>query len=288
MEYSKKGNISATELVNETLELFDTYSGKRDNWAIQAKEDKEFRLGKQWSKKQREVLEARGQAPIVINRIHPAVESAKAMLTSNRPSFRCAPREDSDVKVAKVMSELLTYMYDISNGRDVIRQAVDDYYVMGIGYILVHQDPMMDMSKGEVCIHDIDPLDVYVDPNSRHRLFDDAENIIISKLFTKAQAKKMYPMYTEKIENADSDAGNKVDFNAPFTEREDDGEVTFPEDVGRVNNQEYIRGYERYYKIDIQEWRTFEIFSGKEELIPEDSLDSYLERPAWGIDKNII
>ena len=44
---------------------------------------------------------------------------------------------------------------------------------------------MMDNGKGEVCFKDIDPLDVYVDPNSRHRLFDDAENIIISKLFTK-------------------------------------------------------------------------------------------------------
>ena len=193
----------------------------------------------------------------MINRVHPAVESAKAMLTSNRPSFRCAPREDSDNKVAQVMSSLLAYMYDISDGMSVIRQAVDDYYTMGVGYILVYQDPSRDMGKGEVCMHDVDPLDVYIDPNSRHKLFDDAENIIISKLFTKEQAKKMYPMYSKKIDNAQSDSGNKVDFNAPWTEREDDGEVTFPEDVGRVNNQEYVRGYERYYKVDVDEYRTF-------------------------------
>ena len=85
-------------IVDETLQLFDDYSNKRDNWASQAKEDKEFRLGKQWTAKQRETLESRGQAPIVINRVHPAVESAKAMLTANRPSFRCAPREDSEIK----------------------------------------------------------------------------------------------------------------------------------------------------------------------------------------------
>ena len=41
----------------------------------------------------------------------------------------------------------------------------------------------MDMGKGEVCIHDVDPLDVYVDPNSRHKLFDDAENIELPKGF---------------------------------------------------------------------------------------------------------
>jgi len=283
MEYSEKDGSQKNDIVDETLEIFDQYSSKRDNWAMQAKEDKEFRLGKQWTSQQRETMLARGQAPIVINRIHPAVESAKAMLTSNRPSFRCAPREDSDNKVAHVMSALLSYMYDVSDGTSVIRQAVDDYYVMGIGYILVHQEPMMDMGKGEVCMHNVDPLDVYVDPNSRHKLFDDAENVIISKLFTKDQAKKMYPMYAKKIENANSDSGNKVDFNAPWTEREDDGEVMFPEDVGRVNNQEYIRGYERYYKVDVEEYRTFETFSGKEELLGEEEFIEYLAKPAWEI-----
>jgi len=282
MDKSKK------DIVDETLQLFDDYSSKRDNWASQAKEDKEFRLGKQWTADQRKVLEGRGQAPIVINRVHPAVESAKAMLTANRPSFRCAPREDSDNKVAQVMSALLTYMYDISDGRTVIRQAVDDYYTMGMGFIQVYQDPSKDMGKGEVCFHDIDPLDVYVDPNSRHRLFDDAENIIISKLFTKDQAKQLYPLYSKAIDNAQSDSGNKVDFNAPWTEREDDGEVTFPEDVGRVNNQEYVRGYERYYKVDVTEFRTYETFSGKEELLSEEQYELYSQRPAWVLQGNII
>ncbi len=288
MAYSKKDAANRESIVNETLQLFDDYSSKRDNWAAQAKEDKEFRLGKQWTAKQREVLESRGQAPIVINRVHPAVESAKAMLTANRPSFRCAPREDSDNKVAQVMSALLTYMYDISDGRSVIRQAVDDYYTMGMGYIHVYQDPMMDMGKGEVCFHDVDPLDVYVDPNSRHRLFDDAENIIISKLFTKDQAKDLYPMYETAIQNAQSDSGNKVDFNAPFTEREDNGEVTFPEDVGRVNNQEYVRGYERYYKVTVTEYRTYERFSRKEELLSEEQYKVYADRPAFVIQGQIL
>ena len=283
MAYSKKDNIEEKDIVNETLQIFDDYSSKRDNWAAQAKEDKEFRLGKQWSAEQRQTLESRGQAPIVINRIHPAVESAKSMLTSNRPSFRCAPREDSDNKLAQVMSGMLAYMYDISDGRTVIRQAVDDYYVMGVGYLQIYQDPSKDMGKGEVCFHDVDPLDVYVDPNSRNRYFDDAENIIVSKLFTKDQAKNLYPMYEEAIENSNSDSGNKVDFNAPFTEREDDGEVTFPEDVGRVNNQEYVRGYERYYKVSVNEFRTFESFSGKEELLSEDEIEQYYSRPAFRI-----
>ena len=163
MDNTKKG--TKPSVVDETHDLYQKYSQKRDTWAQHAKEDKEFRLGRQWSAEQKEILESRGQAPIVINRIHPAVESAKSMLTANRPSFRCAPREDSDNKIAQVMSAMLAYMYDVSDGRAVIRQAVDDYFVMGMGFIHVYQDPSLDMGKGEVCMHDIDPLDVYVDPN---------------------------------------------------------------------------------------------------------------------------
>ena len=157
---------SERDFVNETIDIYQRYSKKRDTWAIEAKEDKEFRLGKQWTTEQAEVLKSRGQAAIVVNRIHPAVETAKSMITANRPSFRVAPREDSDKKIANVVSALLSYMYDISDGRSVIRKVVDDYYVSGLGYIQVYQDPMMDMGKGEVCIHALDPLDVYVDPNS--------------------------------------------------------------------------------------------------------------------------
>tara|TARA_R100000234_G_scaffold57741_1_gene34904 strand:- start:206 stop:2413 length:2208 start_codon:yes stop_codon:yes gene_type:complete len=273
------------KIVSETIQLYKDYSKKRDAWAQQAKEDKEFRLGRQWTKEQAEVLEARGQAPIVINRIHPAVEAAKAMLTAKRPSFRAAPREDSDNKVAQVLSNLLSYMYDISDGESVIKQAVDDYYVMGIGYINVYQDPYKDMGKGEVCMHDIDPLDVYVDPNSRSKFFDDAENILVSRLFSREQAKKLYPKYKKEIDDADSEQ----DFNAPETGRDNKSEIFFPEDVGLLHEQsEYVRGYERYYKLEVPRMRVFEQFSGKEDLLKEDEFNQYIQKPAWIIEGNII
>ena len=202
MAYSKKRASSGQKMVEETKSLFQTYKQSRENWASQAKEDKEFRLGRQWSAEQEATLQARGQAPIVVNRIHPAVETAKAMITANRPSFRASPREDSDRKVANVISNLLAYIYDISDGRSAIRQVVDDYYVTGLGFMQVYQDPTADMGKGEVKIKDLDPLDVYVDPNSRDRYFDDAENIIVSRLFTKDQVNELYPAYESKIRNA--------------------------------------------------------------------------------------
>ena len=279
-----KPGHSERDFVNETIDIYQRYSKKRDTWATEAKEDKEFRLGKQWTTEQSDILKKRGQAPIVVNRIHPAVETAKSMITANRPSFRVAPREDSDKKVANVLSSLLSYMYDISDGRTVIRKVVDDYYVAGLGFIQVYQDPMMDMGKGEVCLHDIDPLDVYVDPNSQHRFFDDAENIIISRLFTKDQAKKLYPMYKQDIDASNSEQ----DWNAPETGREFDGTVHFPEDVGTLDNTNYVRGYERYYKKHVPEYRIFENWSGKEDLLDEQKFQAYMEKPAWIVQGQIM
>ena len=77
--YNTEGNNkelkgkSADEFVNETKDIFTKYSKERDTWATKAQEDREFRLGKQWTDEQKKVLESRGQAAIVVNRVHPAV-----------------------------------------------------------------------------------------------------------------------------------------------------------------------------------------------------------------------
>ena len=291
MAYSSKSKKTGKKLVDETKDLFKTYSQKRETWANHAQEDKEFRLGKQWTSDQKRILEERGQAPLVVNRIHPAVEAAKALITANKPQFRVSPREDSDNQVAQAMNGLLEYIWQISEGNTMMRRVVDDYYVTGMGAALVYVDPMMDMGKGEVCIHDVDPLDIYIDPNSRHPFADDAENIIISRLYTKDQAKALYPMYEKAIKNASTESHQT---DRPNTGREDDGEISFPEEPGTQtisnfgDSDEYIRGYERYYPLMIDYYRVFESFSGDEDLLDEKEYAQYLEQPAWVVNGNII
>ena len=150
---------------------------------------------------------------------------------------------------------------------------------------------MMDMGKGEVCIHDIDPLDVYIDPNSRHPFADDAENIIISRLYTKDQAKALYPMYKKAIKNASTETFLS---DRPNTAREDDGETTWPEstETQTIHNfgesKEYIRGYERYYPLMIDHYRIFESMTGDEDLLDEEDYKEYLKQPAWIIQGQVV
>lgn len=278
------------KIVHETHDLFRTYSLKREVWAAHAQLDREFYLGRQWTDEQIETLEARGQAPIVINRIYPAVQSAKALITSNRPSFRVSPREDSDNQTAQAINGLLEYVWQISNGEARLRTLVEDYYVTGVGWMLVYQDPMADMGKGEVKVKDVDPLDVYPDPNARESHLEDAENIIISRLYTRDQAIKMEPMYKKKIKKAQSDLFT----DRPITDRTDDGKITFPEDINTDTSttfgdgDEYVRGYERYERFLTEQYRVFEKFSGLEDLLEKEAMKGYLQKPAWVINGQIV
>ena len=263
----------SNSLEEETRRIFELYKNKRYDWEIQAREDQEYRLGRQWTIEQEKVLASRGQAPIVVNRIHPAVETAKALLTSNRPSFKVSPREDSDTKVANVLNQLLTYMYDISDGRSQVRQAVDDYYVTGLGYLLCYQNSQADAGKGEVMFRAVDPFDVYVDPNSRDRNFDDAENIIVSRIFTRSQAKKLYPLYADAIQSA---SGGEYETDQIVTGRTDNTGIKFPGDENTLESDTYVRGYERYYKIREVAYRIHEKYSGKELRFTEKEYEQYL------------
>jgi len=290
MAYSEKDSKSYKELVDETHDLFKTYSNKRELWAQNAQEDAEFRLGRQWSSEQQRILLERGQAPLVVNRIHPAVEAAKALLTSGKPSFRVSPREDSDNKVAQVFNGLLEYMWYVSDGTQALRNVIDDYYTMGMGAMCVYIDPLKDYGRGEVCCHDVDPLDIYIDPNSRHRMGDDAENIIISRLFTKEQAIALYPVYEEAIKNATSDLFT----DRPTTDRVDDKGIVFPEDsttqthMGYGTNNEYIRGYERYSKVWVKRYHVKNNINKTEEVFDDEGYAEFLEKKAIRVNGQII
>tara|TARA_R110000751_G_scaffold275573_1_gene376502 strand:- start:1434 stop:3599 length:2166 start_codon:yes stop_codon:yes gene_type:complete len=282
MAYEENEGEIPEDIVEKTQTIWKGYSNKRELWAQQAQEDAEFRLGRQWTAEQQRVLLERGQAPLVVNRIHPAVEAAKALLTSGKPQFRVSPREDSDNKVAQVFNGLLEYMWYISDGTQALRNTIDDYYTMGMGAMMCYIDPLKDFGRGEVVIKDIDPLDVYIDPNSRERLGDDAENIIVSRMFTKEQAMRMYPQYENAIKTSQSDLHS----DRPTTTRIDDKGIVFPEDTSTKtdnswgSNSEYIRGYERYYKVWVKRFHIKNNIDKREEVLIEDEMEEYLARPA--------
>mgnify|MGYP003115852622 FL=1 len=144
MSHSKNPEVQLTH------DLLKDFSSSRENWAKQAVEDNEFRNGKQWTEEQAKILRARAQEPIVVNVVHSAVEQAKAMLTANKPRFQSTGRETSDTEVGRIFSDLMSYIWDHSNGNVELKQAIDDYYVKGMGVLMAYTDPDKDFGRGEV------------------------------------------------------------------------------------------------------------------------------------------
>jgi hypothetical protein len=269
------GNFDEREThpeVQVTRELWTQYNSSREPWAQKFQESIEFRAGAQWTKEQQEILEQRGQAPIVVNRIHPIVETAKALLTYNSPQFRATGREDSDRDTAKVFSDLFQYIWQISQGDLELKQVIDDYYVGGMGALMVYQDPDADMGKGEVKLKAVNPLDLYIDPNSKDKFCRDAAHIIMASYMTDEAAMQMYPEFEDIIENSAEEPEASDDY--PITNLSKTVDQVFPGDVEdrahtvRRYLERYTREIHRYYNV-------FEPFSEREFLFTSEEFEAY-------------
>lgn len=269
------GNFDEREIhpeVQVTRELWTQYNSSREPWAQKFQESIEFRAGAQWTQEQQETLEQRGQAPIVVNRIHPIVETAKALLTYNSPQFRATGREDSDRDTAKVFSDLFQYIWQISQGDLELKQVIDDYYVGGMGALMVYQDPDADMGKGEVKLKAVNPLDLYIDPNSKDKFCRDAAHIIMASYMTDEAATQMYPEFEDIIENSAEEPEASDDY--PVTNLSKTVDQVFPGDVEdrahtvRRYLERYTREIHRYYNV-------FEPFSEREFLFTSEEFEAY-------------
>jgi len=267
-------DASMTPEVKESIELFDEYKSSRQIWAQGFQEALEFRAGAQWSHEEKEVLESRGQAPIVVNRIHPIVETAKSLLTYNSPQFRATAKEDSDRHTAKVFSDLFQHMWNISSGDEELKKTIDDYYVGGMGVFQVYQNAAADNGKGEVLLKSINPLDVYIDPNSKDPYARDASHIIVCKHMTDEVAKNTYPSFMDIIEN--SDPAVMDDDDTPATNlAATEGQQFHADDHSKKHTK---RKYmERYSRVAHPYYHVYEPFANEEFIFTELEYEGYLD-----------
>ena len=263
--------------VTKSERLLDNYHEARATWATQAMEDDEFRNNQQWKREHKNVLAERSQVPIVDNIIYPAVEQAKALLTANKPKFQSAGRDDSDNKVGKIFSDIMAYIWDNSNGNVELKQVVDDYYVKGMGVMQTYVDGMADFGRGEIRVKSVDPLDLYLDPNSKDTFGRDSACMIIAKRITGEQIKVAYPMIVDQIDNMQTASSNN---RYPTTMR--DGSED--QQIGPTEDDDgYYRHYEiidRYEKVKLNYFHLLDTLTGEENIMNEEGFDAYQQEPA--------
>ena len=271
MAHNKHPEVAKSE------KLLDNYHEGRATWATQAMEDDEFRNNQQWKKAHKDVLAQRSQVPIVDNIIYPAVEQAKALLTANKPKFQSAGRDDSDTKVGRIFSDIMAYIWDISNGNVELKQVVDDYYVKGMGVMQTYVDGLSDFGRGDVKVKSIDPLDLYLDPNSKDTFARDSASMIVAKRVTDEQIKTVYPFVADKVNEMMTCSSNN---RYPSTSR--DGSED--QQVGPTEDDDgYYKHYEvidRYEKVKLPYFHILDSITGEENIMNEEGFNEFLEEPA--------
>lgn len=190
--------------VQKTRELYNNLASNHRVWADAFQEDQEFRNGIQWTDPEKDDLDRMGLQPIVNNIVYSAVEQAIAFLTANKPRFQATARENSDTKTAGAISDLLSWIWDISDGSVNFKHVADDYYVGGMGVWAVYHDQDADEGRGEAKITSLDPRTVYITEDAKDRYARDASSIFIRSVMSESQLRAILP-------NADTVLAEAVD-----------------------------------------------------------------------------
>ena len=250
-----------TKIVNK----FRNYKSLREKWAEQAAQDWDFGvLLKQWTKDQEEDLKERGQAPLVIDRISPAIETQKSILIARAPGFRVIGRTDDDVRKAKIFSDLLSHIYYVNDGDMVVSEVVEHQIVMGVGWFYVRFDPYESDGEGEIILESVNPFDVFPDPHSRKLDCRDADCVFISNMLTIDQAVRLVPDREKEIRALVSDE----DSNYPGTllHAEEDQQVW---DEVIDPDRKTIRWIEQYELVSLPYYQIADPETGEVETVDE-------------------
>ena len=286
MEYDKRA------LTNR--ELFDRYKNDRKAWETDARQDLDFYLGNHFTETESHELSARNQADVPMDRISPAVERLKSMLTSRPPVFTVVPREDSDTSLAYLWREVMGFAWQNSEGDAQVKQAIHDYCVVGLGFLYAYIDYDSDFGKGDVKFSYLDPFRVYVPASSRDRFFTDADNIILSTILTETQVLNLYP---ELGSSVDPETGEEID---PLIDSIStySNEQDYPDNINKNSLNTYtpdtVRGYteqnykrfqilERFTKVKVPFYRLMDNQNGKEFIVDEADFRIFLEQ-----NKNLV
>jgi hypothetical protein len=116
--------------------------------------------GKHWDKARPEWM-----AEPVINLTFSTIETILPILTDNRPQISVIPFEPEDINIARVLSEIVQYLWEHNDMDIKLPKVVKNVLIFGNGFIKVDWDPSARNGLGEIRMTGIDPENIVVDPN---------------------------------------------------------------------------------------------------------------------------
>jgi|TARA_B100000315_G_scaffold260439_1_gene321895 hypothetical protein len=282
----------------ENQELYRQWRDARKDWEDEARKDVDFFLGNHFTAGESSDLSSRNQADIPMDRVAPAVEKFKSMLTAKPPVFTVIPREDSDSQVAQIWRTILGYVWDVSDGDAQMKQAIHDYTVTGLGYLYAYVDNNADFGRGDVKFTYVNPFRVYVPPDCRDRWFTDADGIILSTILTGDQVVNLYPQLGDQVDPETGemipglihDLSTVLEEDYPESTLQNSIRAFTPAETKDKNwwGQEKYQILERFYPITVPFYRVVDSQTGQESIMDEEAFTVLLEENPGAFERGFM
>jgi len=282
----------------ENQELYRRWRDARKDWEDEARKDVDFFLGNHFTAGESSDLSSRNQADIPMDRVAPAVEKFKSMLTAKPPVFTVIPREDSDSQVSQIWRTILGYVWDVSDGDAQMKQAIHDYTVTGLGYLYAYVDNNADFGRGDVKFTYVNPFRVYVPPDCRDRWFTDADGIILSTILTGEQVVNLYPQLGDQVDPETGemipglihDLSTVLEEDYPESTLQNSIRAFTPAETKDKNwwGQEKYQILERFYPITVPFYRVVDSQTGQESIMDEEAFAVLLEENPGAFERGFL
>tara|TARA_R100000750_G_scaffold24539_1_gene15920 strand:- start:3563 stop:5650 length:2088 start_codon:yes stop_codon:yes gene_type:complete len=271
-----------------TLELFRKWRDSRSDWDTEARNDIDFYLGNHFTESESDELQSRNQADVPMDRVSPAVEKLKSVLTARPPGFNVVPREDSDVQVSKLWNVILSYIWELSQGDAQMKQAIHDYATTGLGYLYVYVDQESDFGRGDVKFTHVDPFRVYVPPSTRNRWLDDAEGVILSTILTGDQLIDLYPGLGPQVDPETGevlpgiieDLDTYLEDDYPSSTMKNTVAAFTPDSASTRTSwsEDKYQILEMFDKVKVPFYRIVDVATGKESVLDSEGFNGFLQK----------
>ena len=276
--------LSKQKRLEKAKQLFMDAVTKDSEFQEAAKDDFDFRNGKQWTDEEEQILKSEMRPVLTFNLIKASIDLLIGMSTDISKTFRCSPVEQSDGFLSEILNDILEWLYDSNDFSNEETAALEAAAICGRGYLAVDfvPDPKR-FGDIQISIVDIPPHEIHFDPSSRRTHLEDASYICWDKWLSKADFKIRYPKVPNTkidnlIENGSdwnafgiSHSGNGSTVDIPTNVTSDNSDYDQPLDLNyydkaknmiRVVHMEYWENYKRFFGYN-PESGNFEEFDGR-------------------------
>lgn len=196
--------------VKDLQQQFESFQ----NYTIEARSaserDQNYDDHHQWTDAEKDTLEQRGQAPVVINRVKNKVNLLTGIQTRSRTTPRALPRTPQHEDGADAITEALRFVVDNTKFKQKSSAIFRDEIVPGYGGGITE---IGEEGGEQVVVFNKIPWDrYYYDPHSRELDFSDKKYDGIVIWMDKDDAKQDFPKKAEEIESllTNQDSGDET------------------------------------------------------------------------------